>query len=203
MIRVGGLTPLTAIDYPGCLSAVVFCQGCPWRCGYCHNPHLLQRSAAAGIEWKDVRSFLFRRIGLLDAVVFSGGEPTLQKSLPQAMEEVRSLGFRIGMHTSGAHPRRLEAALPFVDWVGMDVKAPFDSYESVTHVRESGKKARRSIESILKSGVDCEFRTTVHPEWKGMGEIEKIARELEGLGAGHYRVQPFRPGGCLDFPASS
>ncbi|MBI3069525.1 MAG: 4Fe-4S cluster-binding domain-containing protein, partial [Betaproteobacteria bacterium] len=74
-LRVGGLVPLTTTDYPGRLAAVVFCQGCPWRCGYCHNPHLLPARRTAPIAWHAVRDFLERRRGLLDAVVFSGGEP--------------------------------------------------------------------------------------------------------------------------------
>ncbi len=190
MINIGGLTPLTTTDFPGCLSAVVFCQGCPWRCGYCHNPHLLDRHAFAGVAWKSVLDFLYRRVGLLDAVVFSGGEPTLQKSLIDAVKEVRKMGFRTGLHTSGAYPDRLNSLLPHLDWVGMDVKAPFEGYESVTHVPGSGEKARRSVELIVESGVNCEFRTTVH----GLGkrDVAKIERELELLGAGHYKIQAFR-----------
>ena len=84
-LRVGGLVPLSTTDYPDHLSAVVFCQGCPWRCAYCHNPHLLPRRSDSEIAWPDVLAFLDRRRGLLDAVVFSGGEPTLQRALPDAM----------------------------------------------------------------------------------------------------------------------
>ncbi len=90
-LRVGGLTPLTATDYPGHLAAVVFCQGCSWRCAYCHNSHLIPPRASAQIEWPAVMQFLARRVGLLDAVVFSGGEPTLQPSLAQALS--KSHGF--------------------------------------------------------------------------------------------------------------
>ena len=77
-LRIGGLTPLSTTDYPGQLAAAVFCQGCPWRCGYCHNPHLIPATVKQGIDWVEVMRFLERRRGLLDAVVFSGGEPTLQ-----------------------------------------------------------------------------------------------------------------------------
>src|SRR5215831_3439565 len=106
-LRVGGLIPLSASDWPGYLSAVVFCQGCPWRCGYCHNPHLLPARGSGGIAWSDVLAFLQRRAGLLDAVVFSGGEPLAQATLANAMRGVRRLGFRIGLHTGGAYPARL------------------------------------------------------------------------------------------------
>ncbi|HEX6005079.1 MAG TPA: radical SAM protein, partial [Burkholderiales bacterium] len=79
---MGGLVALSTTDYPDHLAAVVFGQGCPWRCGYCHNPHLLPKRGVARIAWRDVLAFLERRRGLLDAVVFSGGEPTLQAALP-------------------------------------------------------------------------------------------------------------------------
>ena len=93
-LRVGGLTQLSLSDWPGQLAAVVFCQGCPWRCGYCHNPHLIPPRAAAALEWDDVLAFLERRRGLLDAVVFSGGEPTAQRGLAAAMREARALAYQ-------------------------------------------------------------------------------------------------------------
>src|SRR5574344_952683 len=91
-LRVSGLTRMTSIDFPGQLAAVVFCQGCPWRCGYCHNPDLLDATAPAAMAWGEVLAVLHQRQGLLDAVVFSGGEPLLQPGLPAALQEVRALG---------------------------------------------------------------------------------------------------------------
>ena len=90
-LRVGGITPFTTIDYPGELAAVLFCQGCPWRCRYCHNGHLLEADDTTLIDWSAVTGFLERRRGLLDAVVFSGGEPTAQRALADAIRKV-SLG---------------------------------------------------------------------------------------------------------------
>jgi anaerobic ribonucleoside-triphosphate reductase activating protein len=127
-LRIGGFTGLSCTDYPGLLSAVVFCQGCPWRCSYCHNPHLQAPFAATPIAWRNVERFLERRRGLLDAVVFSGGEPTLQSGVADAMRAAKQMGFRVGLHTAGIYPRRLETLLPLTDWVGMDIKAPFAEY---------------------------------------------------------------------------
>ena len=127
-LRVGGFTPLSTTDYPNYLSAVVFCQGCPWRCGYCHNPHLLPAHAPGEIAWSDVLSFLRRRWGLLDAVVFSGGEPLAQAGLGDAMRTIRRMGFRVGLHTAGTYPSRLAQVLSLVDWIGFDIKAPFAEY---------------------------------------------------------------------------
>jgi len=159
VLRVGGLARCSASDYPGALAAVVFCQGCAWRCGYCHNPELQPARSAGEIPWSAVRAFLDRRRGLLDAVVFSGGEPTQQPGLAAAMREAKAMGFRIGLHTAGIVPRRLAQVLPLVDWVAMDAKAPFESHERVTRVRGSGARARLSAQLLRASGVACEFHT--------------------------------------------
>lgn len=159
MLRVGGLTRLSAADFPGKLAAVVYCQGCAWRCGYCHNPELQPARGRREIPWADVVSFLERRRGLLDAVVFSGGEPTQQRGLAAAMREVKAMGFLVGLHTAGIVPRRLAEVLPLVDWVAMDAKAPFAEHERVTCVPGSAGRARESLELILGSGVPCALHT--------------------------------------------
>lgn len=161
MLRIGGVTPLSASDYPGKLAAVLYCQGCAWRCGYCHNPHLLEKKSSREIPWADILVFLRRRQGLLDAVVFSGGEPTLQPGLGEAMREVKRLGYLVGLHTAGIVPRRLGEVLPLVDWVGMDLKASWENHSSVTGVAGSGMRAKRSMELLLTSGVACQFHTIV------------------------------------------
>ena len=159
MLRVGGLTRLSAADYPGKLAAVVYCQGCAWRCGYCHNPELQPARGRREIPWADVVSFLERRRGLLDAVVFSGGEPTQQRGLAAAMREVKAMGYYIGLHTAGIVPRRLAEVLALVDWVAMDAKAPFAEHECVTGVAGSARRARASLDLLLASGVAREVHT--------------------------------------------
>ncbi len=159
MLRVGGLTRLSASDYPDRLAAVVYCQGCAWRCGYCHNGHLQPASSDQLIPWRDVLRFLDKRRGLLDAVVFSGGEPTQQRALEDAMREVKAMGYLVGLHTAGIVPRMLARVLPLVDWVGMDLKAPFEEHEKVTQVRGSARRARESMDLIIESGVACRFHT--------------------------------------------
>ena len=197
-LRVGGLTPLSATDYPERLSAVVFCQGCPWRCGYCHNPHLLPARGAAELHWRDVIAFLERRIGLLDAVVFSGGEPLAQAGLPSAMRAVSAMGFAVGLHTGGAYPQRFAAVLPLVDWVGFDVKAAFADYPRVTGVGRSGNPARASALRLLASGVAHEFRTTVHPRQHTPESLATLADHLAQLGVRRYALQAFCASGCAD-----
>ena len=179
---------------------MVYCQGCPWRCGYCHNPHLLPGRAADGIAWSAVLEFLGRRRSLLDAVVFSGGEPTAQPGLARAMRDVKALGYRIGLHSAGIYPRRFAEVLRLVDWVGFDAKAPFDAaYERITGVRASGKAALASARALLASGVECEFRTTWHAGFLGLAELERLTRTLADLGVRRYALQEFRASGGVAF----
>jgi pyruvate formate lyase activating enzyme len=197
-LRVGGLVPLSTTDYPDHLSTVVFCQGCPWRCAYCHNPHLLPRRSRSEIPWADVLAFLERRRGLLDAVVFSGGEPTLQPALPDAVRAVKAMGFEVALHTAGIHPPRLAQVLPLLDWVGMDVKTEFHRYPELTGAPGSGERARRSMELILASGVAHEFRTTVHPVLLPPAVLDRLADTLAADGVRQYVLQEFRSHGCGD-----
>jgi anaerobic ribonucleoside-triphosphate reductase activating protein len=197
-LKVGGLTPFSATDYPGQLATVVFVQGCPWRCGYCHNPHLQPRTADSPQAWDDVLRHLRRRVGLVDAVVFSGGEPTMDPALADAMHEARALGFGIGLHTAGIYPRRLAEVLPLVDWVGLDVKAGWASYDAVTRIAGSAEAARASTEAVLRSGVAHEVRTTLHPALHTAADLLALATELSALGVRRYVVQQFRATGCAD-----
>lgn len=178
-LEVGGVVPFTTIDFPGRLAAVVFCQGCPWRCTYCHNPHLLPRSAGEK-PWTEVLAWLETRRGLLDGVAFSGGEPLLQRGLGTALADVRALGFATALHTAGIYPQRLAAVLPLVDWVGFDVKAPFDAYDRITGA-DGGRAARTSLELLLAAGVAHEVRFT-EPHELAEEDIGRMGVELASLG---------------------
>ena len=191
-IDIGGLMPLTTIDFPGRLAAVVFCRGCPWRCGYCHNPELQRRSRETGKRWTDLVDLLSRRRGLLDGVVFSGGEPTLQPSLVEAVHAIKAMGYQVGLHTAGPYPDRLSRLLPSLDWVGMDIKAPIERYEAVTGVPGSGARALASAKRILDSGIPHEFRTTVDFSLLKADELFSLARSLAALGVRNYVLQECR-----------
>jgi pyruvate formate lyase activating enzyme len=143
-------------------------------------------------------AFLRRRQGLLDGVVFSGGEPTLQADLADAMREVRALGFKIGLHTGGMVSKRLADVLPLVDWVGMDVKAPFADYSRVTGVAGSGERALEGLQLVIESGVAHEIRTTVHPALLPDSDIVHMGHALAEQGVKHYVIQAFRSQGCGD-----
>lgn len=196
-LKVGGITPFTATDYPGKLSAVIFIQGCPWRCDYCHNPHLQLRSADSSLEWSAILNLLERRVGLIDAVVFSGGEATVDPALRAAILDVRALGFDVGLHTAGIYPKHFTEILPLLDWVGLDIKAPFDDYQHITHSRDSGELARKSAQMILAAGISYEFRTTIHASLLTENKLLHLAQTLFQMGVQDYALQLFRPQGCL------
>ncbi|QAY64089.1 anaerobic ribonucleoside-triphosphate reductase activating protein [Xylanimonas allomyrinae] len=189
---------MSSVDWPGKLAGVVFLQGCPWRCVYCHNPDILDPRAPGVLAWSQVREFLGRRRGLLDGVVFSGGEPLLSPALPTAVDEVRDLGFAVGLHTGGAWPRRLEALLKrgAVDWVGLDIKHLPEKYAQVTGVKASGSAAWKALDVVLASGVAHEVRTTVDPTVHTREDVLELARRLEALGERHHVLQELRPDGA-------
>ena len=194
-LAVGGLVPFTTIDFPGRLAAVIFCQGCPWRCTYCHNAHLLP--AGVGMQsWPEVLAWLKTRRDLLDGVVFSGGEPLLQRGLTTALAEVRALGFDTGLHTAGIYPERLAAALPLLDWVGFDVKAPFSEYASVVGC-EGGNSARTALETLLASGVAFDIRCTVAPGFDAAA-LTRLRKDLTRIGVSNLTLQECRPSGGID-----
>jgi pyruvate formate lyase activating enzyme len=193
-LRLGGLTRCSSVDFPGRLAAVVFLQGCPWRCSYCHNPDLLDANGETRLSWLDVRSFLQRRRGLLDAVVFSGGEPTLQPGLGAALAEVRAMGFETALHTGGMYPERLAQVLHLVDWVGLDIKAPWHRLAAITGAPGSGARVRASLSRVLRSGVRYECRTTWHAGLFPPHELRAMADELASLGVTEWALQLAR--GC-------
>lgn len=197
-LRVGGYTPFSASEYPGLLSAVIFVQGCPWRCGYCQNTHLQERTRESPIAWKDIVTTLERRAGMLDAVVFCGGEATMDPALYSAIAQVRAMGFKIGLETACIYPERLKSVLPMVDWVGFDVKTTFDRYAEVTGIAGSGAPVRDSVAAILASGVDYECRTTVHPAQLSPPMLAELAHDLAAIGVENYVLQEFRATGCAD-----
>ena len=191
MLRIAGITPFSTVDWPGKLACVAFLAGCPWACPYCQNFEL-QSARSASLTDADLFAFLERRKGLLDGVVLSGGEPLAQEGVVQAARHAREMGFLVGLHTCGAYPERLREVLPFVDWVGLDVKAPWDSYGRVCGVEGAGELALASLEAALEAGVELEARTTWHPDLLSEADVSRIARDLSARGVRTWAVQAYR-----------
>jgi pyruvate formate lyase activating enzyme len=149
------------------------------------------------MPWAQVREFLQRRRGLLDGVVFSGGEPTLQGALGDALDEVRSLGFQTALHTGGMYPQRFASLLPRLDWVGLDIKGPWRRIDAITGSHGSAARVQASLKTLLASGVAYECRTTWHAGLFGVDELRALADELAAQGVRHWALQECRvPGGA-------
>lgn len=188
-LRIGGYTPLTTIDYPGELAAVIFCQGCPWRCAYCQNDHLLDPRARTSFQWDAIRTHLEQRRGLLDAVVLSGGEPTAQAACIGAAGELKAMGYKIGLHTGGAYPERFKQLLPHCDWVGFDLKELPTRYDDLTDTPGSGLRAWQSLDLLLQGGPTYEVRTTVHWHLLSQQHLLEMASALRERGVRNWALQ--------------
>lgn len=194
-LQLAGLVPLSTVDWPGKLVATVFAQGCPWNCPYCHNPSLIDCTLPGTVPWSQVTALLRRRQGLLDGIVFTGGEATRQRALVPAMREVRELGFQVGLHTAGSYPGRLRAVLPLTDWVGLDIKALPQDYAQVAGVAAGGPKAWDTLRVLLDSGVGLEVRLTVYPDSAPSHTAGEIARRLVAEGVQTVALQRARTEG--------
>lgn len=192
-LQVAGLVPLSSVDWPGRLVATVFCQGCPLRCPYCQNSAILDNRTPGVLPWSEVVRFLQRRVGLLDGVVFTGGEALRQEAVVRAAEDVAELGFGVGIHTSGLFTDRLKRMMHVVDWVGLDVKACPEDYKKAVGVR--GDKVWQTLDLVLESGVDYEVRTTVYPESLIDYHFEDLVSQLKLAGVKKFALQEARTEG--------
>jgi len=199
-MRLGGFQPLTLLDFPGQVACIVFTQGCNLRCGDCHNRQLVPSVSAEGegVEEAAVIRFLKSRQGLLDGVVVSGGEPTLQQDLLEFLRHVRELGFLAKLDTNGTNVAMLRAALEegLLDYVAMDVKHPLSRYQEVTGVAVDPSRITASRDLLRASDVRYELRTTVVPHVHDDAAIEEIAHFCRG--ASRLVLQNFRPDSVLD-----
>lgn len=193
MLHVAGLVPFTTIDFPGKLAAVVFFKGCPLRCPFCHNPAIQAFDGTSNMDWdKEVLPFLESRRRRLDGVVLSGGEPLGQPELLTAVQDLKKRGFQVALHTSGVYPERLRQVAPLLDWVGLDVKAPWDKYALLTAREHVAPLIQESLEILKESAVPFEARTTCDPRFLSPEDIRKIADELMCRGVSTYALQKYR-----------
>jgi pyruvate formate lyase activating enzyme len=190
-MKIGGLQPVTASDFPGRMAAIVFTQGCNFHCPFCHNSSLLPMESESLIRENEVFDFLQRRRNLLDGVVISGGEPCLQDDLAGFCRRVRNMGFDVKLDTNGSRPEVIEGLLAenLVDFIAMDIKAPLTRLRELTGRCSHGPQINRSISLIAESGIDHLFRTTdVTPLLSS--EDHCSIKKMVPPGSSHV-VQPF------------
>jgi len=188
---IAGIVKSSVIDYPGTICTVLFTGGCNLSCGYCHNPELIN-FAGIPLNGAEILDFLERRRKFIDAVCISGGEPCIQQGLYEFIEVLKAKGFKIKLDTNGTRPDVLERLVrsQLLDYIAMDVKAPFRKYHSVTGAFVDINAIKRSIGLIKEISVEYEFRTTL---CKPMIEKEDIISIAKGIkGAKSYYLQQFK-----------
>lgn len=196
--KLAGLQKTTFIDYPEKIACIVFTQGCNFRCGYCHNPELFENKEPV-LSVPAFFEFLNKRKGKLDGVVITGGEPTLHgKDLIEFIKEVKSLGFLVKLDTNGTHPDVLQELLNenLLDYIAMDIKAPLTKYKAITQTDIDTKIIKKSIDMIMNSGVDYEFRTTIVKSQLSVEDLRQIGELIQG--AKRYYMQKFLATKILD-----
>jgi len=210
-MQIAGIQKMTLVDYPGKVAATVFTRGCSFRCGFCHNPELvLPKEFNPLIPEEDFFRFLESRLGKIEAICITGGEPTIQNDIGKFISHIKALGFLVKLDSNGSMPEVLEEIIEEgdVDYIAMDIKAPLSKYQAVSNSNLKilknqdttedilKKNIKRSINLIMNSGIDYEFRTTVnHPhhrpeDFKGIGELIN--------GAKRYFIQNFVPSKQID-----
>jgi pyruvate formate lyase activating enzyme len=189
-----GLQKLSLLDFPGKVACTLFTGGCPMRCPFCHNASLLEPlPGAACLPEGEALAFLAKRQGILDGVCVSGGEPLLQKGLPEFLKAVKSMGFSIKIDTNGMFPKRLQALAEsgLVDYVAMDIKNSLKKYAGTAGLLElDTSKIEESAAYLLRGGIPYEFRTTAVENYHSPEDFEAIGKWLKG--ARQYYIQPFR-----------
>lgn len=194
---IGGFQKTSLLDFPQKIACIVFTPRCNFQCGYCHNPEL-NNSKEAVIELPSFFEFLETRKGKLDGVVITGGEPTLQKGLYQFIFEIKNMGYAVKLDTNGSNPELLKKFIDekLIDYVAMDIKAPFYKYHDVIKTKIPLENIKQSIDILLENRVDYEFRTTVVKEQLTFDDFEKIGELIKG--AKKYYLQKFEPSKTLD-----
>lgn len=189
---------MSMVDYDGKIACTVFTGGCNFRCPFCHNASLVLGSDRQNIDEREVLAYLAKRRGLVDALVISGGEPTLQYDLEDFIRKVKRLGYLVKLDTNGTNPDVIEHLISegLLDYIAMDVKNSAKKYQITVDRQVDIGVIERSIEIIKNSGVEYEFRTTLIREFHTEDDISKIADMISG--AERYYMQKYNDNdGCI------
>jgi pyruvate formate lyase activating enzyme len=199
---IGGLEKLSLIDFPGYLSAIIFTKSCNFRCHFCYNPMLVFAEGESELKnidegpslipEEDLFLFLKERIGRLEGLVISGGEPTLQSDLKDFIIKVKKIGYKIKLDTNGTNPEKVSDLINdgLVDYVAMDLKAPFDKYEKVIGVKTDIEKIKKSVDLLIKGKIPYEFRSTLVPGLVDESDILEMSKDIKG--ASLWYLQKFK-----------
>lgn len=177
---ISGFEKLTLLDFPGKVACIIFTQGCNFKCSYCQNSDLLNCSRKGLISEEEIFKYLEKRKKILDGVVVSGGEPTIQRDLLRFIKKIKELGFLVKLDTNGSNPSILRKLIEekLIDYVAMDIKSIFNKYIDVIKINTNLDKIKESIDLLKNSNVDHEFRTTIIKNFHSIDDILKICEYL-------------------------
>ena len=198
-MKIGHIQKTSLIDYPGKISAIIFTLGCNFACPYCHNPELVDPKRFIHPLLEDeVIAFLKKRIGQLDAVVITGGEPMIHADLIEFLKTIKDMGYLIKLDTNGTNPDMLCKVIErdLVDYIAMDIKAPLALYDTVTRTLVDTAAVKSSIDLIMEARLPYEFRTTLARSLLKPEDILTIGQMIKE--AGMYVLQNFVPSKHLD-----
>ncbi len=200
---IGGLEKLTLLDYPDHLAAIIFTQGCNFRCHFCYNPMLVlprkggdeknkKEKGFSPLSTEDLFLFLKERFGRLEGVVITGGEPTLHPDLPFFIKKIKDLGYLVKLDTNGTNPEMLGDLVKkkLIDYIAMDLKAPLNKYQETVGVEVDYNNIEKSVKIIINSGLPYEFRTTVVPGLLVKNDFQEMGKIIKG--ASKWYLQNFK-----------
>lgn len=177
------INKLTLLDYPEKVACVLYTPTCNFACPYCHNMETLIKEKLPPLPFEDIISFLKKRLGILDGVVISGGEPTLMENLPERVKTIKEIGYLVKLDTNGSNPKMLKKLIDekLIDYVAMDIKHSMNKYYDIIINRNvSLDDIKESIEILKENEVDYEFRITLIEEYHDKDSIYEIGKLLEG-----------------------
>ncbi|OGV50602.1 MAG: anaerobic ribonucleoside-triphosphate reductase activating protein [Lentisphaerae bacterium GWF2_52_8] len=202
-MNIRGFVRFSLNDFPGKMCCVLFVGDCNFRCPYCHNPHLVfDPESQPRIEESQILNFLSGRIGKLDGIVVSGGEPSLRGGFPHFADAVKKMGFLLKLDTNGSNPefviRNHQKAR--LDAIGVDYKASVPRYNHITHskIPDLAERVHRTIKYAVEHGLSIDVRTTVHKSLLSTNELRMMREELDSLGIRCWTLQQFHPVEIID-----
>lgn len=198
-MKIKGMIEASFLDWDGKIVTTLFVPKCNFRCPYCQNWELIEHPENfEEVDFERIKKFLLGHKGFIDGVCVTGGEPTIYEDLPEFIKKIRDMGFLVKLDTNGSKPGMIKKLIDekLVDYIAMDMKASFEKYDTACGVKVDVESIKRSIEIIMNSKIEYEFRTTAVPDITDESDIENIAASVKG--AKKYVLQQFIPKNAMD-----